>query len=262
MNVLITGATGGIGQALIDIMIKNNYHVIAIGRNKAELKTLQNRYRHMILCYSLDLTNDEEIEYFFNFLNMRKIRIHILINGAGIGEINYFEKMSYQKMKKMLDTNVTALTKFCSYFYKNMLRKGGTIVNISSTAGFQIGGPMMGVYYATKSYVNSLTYSLYQEARDKKVNIMLLAPGPTKTKFKGIPNELSKFEKLYITTPQEVAKEFYQGLTKEKFLVIPGRINKLMHWVEKIIPDRIILAMVERVQMKKYRNLKAKKEVK
>lgn len=256
MNVLITGATGGIGQALIDIMVKNNYHVIAIGRNKAELKTLQNKYRHMILCYSMDLTNGEEIEYFFNFLNDRKIKIHILINGAGIGEINYFEKTSYVKLKKMIDTNITALTKFCAHFYKIMVKKGGTIVNISSTAGFQTGGPLMSGYYASKSYVNSLTYSLYHEAKGKKVNIMLLAPGPTKTNFAGMPEELSRFEKQYITTPEEVATEFYKGLVKNKFLVIPGKINKLIYFIQKIIPDSLILRMVKNIQLKKYKNLR------
>lgn len=256
MNVLITGATGGIGKALIDVFIKNNYHVIALGRNRKELKNLQNKYGHMILCYSIDLSVEYEIDVFLNFLKERKIRIHLLINGAGIGELNYFEKTPYLKLKKMMDINITALTRFTSYFYKEMCKRGGTIINISSTAGFQCGGPLMAVYYATKSYVNSLTYSLRREARDKKVKIILLAPGPTKTTFVGIPKKLSFMEKLYITTPEEVANELYKGVVKNRFLIIPGKINKLLYYIDKILPGKISISLVEKIQKNKLLNKK------
>lgn len=251
MNVLITGATGGIGKALVDIFVKNNYHVIAIGRNKVELDRLQQKYHHMILCYSIDITNENEINSFFQFLRNNQIKVHILINGAGIGEINYFEKTSYATLKKMMEINMISLTKFTSYFYKEMQKNGGTIVNISSTAGFQSGGPYMSVYYATKSYVNSLTLSLYQENKNKELNIVLLAPGPTKTNFIGIPKTLNKWESLYITSPVEVAQTLYKGLKNKRFLIIPGKINKILYYLEKFMPIKLKLYLVEKIQKNK-----------
>ena len=85
----------------------------------------------------------------------------------------------------MIDINIIALTKFSKFYYDTMVKKNkGVIVNISSTAGFQQGGPLMSVYYATKSFVNSLTLSLYEEGKERGIKVFLLAPGPTKTNFK------------------------------------------------------------------------------
>lgn len=251
MNVLITGATGGIGKSLIDIFIKNNYHVIALGRNVDELKKLQNKYGHMILCYKINLNYENEIDSFFQFLEDKKIKIHILINGAGIGELDFFKNTSYQKIKKIIDTNILALTKFTSYFYKRMIKKGGTIINISSTAGFQCGGPLMAIYYATKSYVNSFTYSLYEESKNTKISIILLAPGPTLTNFAGMSQNLNSLEKLYITSPKEVATALFNGFIKKKFLIIPGKINKILYYSNKLLPSKIMLSFIKKIQEKK-----------
>lgn len=255
MNVLITGATGGIGKALVDIFIKNNYHVIAIGRNKNELEKLQQKYHHRILCYPVDVSHENEIDSFFQFLKNNEIKINILINGAGIGEINRFEEISYSSIKKMMEINMTSLTKFTSFFYKKMQKYGGTIINISSTAGFQIGGPYMAIYYATKSYVNSLTFSLFRENKNKNLKIILLAPGPTKTKFIGIPKNLNKWEKLYITTPEEVAQALYKGFRDNKFLIIPGKINKFLYYLEKLLPSNLSLYLVEKIQKNKIKKI-------
>lgn len=85
MNVLITGATGGIGQALIEVFYKNNWNILAVGRNKKILAELKLKYEDKIEIYSRDIEKKEEIEKFLQ--EIENIEINLLINGAGIGEI-------------------------------------------------------------------------------------------------------------------------------------------------------------------------------
>ena len=251
MKILITGATGGIGEALIEAFIKkgDNY-IIAIGRNKDKIKELEERFKNRVQGYPLDLENEKEIEKFLE--KIQNEDIDMVINGAGIGEIDYFENIPYDNLKKMLDINIVALTRFTKYFYDKMSTKGsGVIVNISSTAGFQQGGPLMSVYYGTKAFVNSLTLSLYEEGRERGVKLFLLTPGPTKTNFKGMDKELSKVEKIYVTTPEEVANKLLKGIERDKMIIIPGVVNKILYYLDKIIPLRIKLKSIKKIQEKK-----------
>lgn len=248
MKLLITGATGGMGEEIIKIFRKNSYEVIALGRDKKRLKKLEENYQ--VKSYSINIEEEIEIEKFLE--DIEDEEIDVVINGAGIGEIDYFENMEYEKIKKLIEINSIALTKITHHFYKKMIERGnGKIINISSTAGFQEGGPLMSVYYGTKAYVNSLTLSLYEEGRERGVEIYLLTPGPTKTKFKGMDRELSKFEKIYVTTPEEVAIELWKGIERKKKIIIPGKINKILYFIDKFIPLEVKLKSIKKIQEKK-----------
>lgn len=142
MNILITGATGGIGQALIEVFYKNSWNILAVGRNKKILEELKLKYGDKIEIYSRDIGKEKEIIEFLEEIRGREI--DLLINGAGIGEIGEFENISLIEEQRMIDINIQALLILTKYFYKKMLeRKEGGIINISSTAGFQVGGPLM-----------------------------------------------------------------------------------------------------------------------
>ena len=98
MKLLITGATGGMGEEIIKIFRKNSYEVIALGRDKKKLKRLEENYQ--VKSYSINIEEEIEIEKFLE--NIEDEEIDVVINGAGIGEIDYFENMEYEKIKKIL----------------------------------------------------------------------------------------------------------------------------------------------------------------
>ena len=171
MNVLITRATGCIGQALIEVFYKNSWNILAVGRNNKILEDLKLKYKDRIEIYSRDISKEKEIIEFLEEIKDREI--NLLINEARIGEIGEFENISLIEEQKMININIQALLILTKYFYKKMLkRKEGGIINISSTAGFQVGGPLMCGYYATKAYVNSLTFGLIEENQEKNIKIM------------------------------------------------------------------------------------------
>ncbi len=243
MRVLITGATGGIGKALIDIFYRNNWEILAIGRNQDILKELKKKYKEKLNIYPVDLEDEKNIDKFFKEIEEQDI--NLLINGAGIGELGYFEDISYENEKKMIDINIIALIKFTKYFYGKI----DGIINISSTAGFQYGGPLMSGYYATKSFVNSFTFGLMGE--ESKTKMMLLCPGPTLTNFKGMNKEIKGMAKFYITTPEEVAKRCYFDYLRKRRVSIPGKINKILYFFNKVMPIMPQLKAIKKVQEKK-----------
>lgn len=252
MNILITGATGGIGQALIEVFYRNGWDILAVGRNKKILEELKLKYGDKIEVYRKDIEKEEEIIKLLEEIENRKI--DLLINGAGIGEIGEFENIPLIDEQRMLNLNIQALLILTKYFYRKMLeRKEGGIINISSTAGFQVGGPLMCGYYATKAYVNSLTFGLIEESKEKNIKIMLLSPGPTATNFKGMKKEIEGIKKLYVTTPEEVANQCYRDYISGKNLSIPGRVNKILYYLNRFIPWKIQLRNIKKIQGKKYK---------
>lgn len=243
MKVLITGATGGIGRALIEVFYKNGWEILAVGRNQHILRELKAKYKEKLNIYSIDIEIEKNIDELLKDLEGQ--HIELLINGAGIGELGYFEEIPYADEKRMIDVNIIALIKFTKYFYGKT--KG--IINISSTAGFQYGGPLMSGYYATKSFVNSFTFGLMGE--ENKTRMMLLCPGPTLTNFKGVNRELKGLAKLYTTTPEEVAEKCYFDYLKRKRVSIPGKINKILYFFNKVMPIMSQLKMIKKIQEKK-----------
>lgn len=86
MKLLITGATGGIGEEIIKIFRKNSFEIIALGRDREKLKSLEERYQ--VKTYSINIENEKEIKKFLQ--EIEEEEIDIVINGAGVGEIDYW----------------------------------------------------------------------------------------------------------------------------------------------------------------------------
>lgn len=250
MKVLITGATGGIGQALVEVYYRQGWEIIAIGRNRDILKKLEKKYKDKIEVFQSDIAMKEELDILLK--KLEEIEIELIINGAGIGELGAYETISFDEEQRMINLNVIALVRITKYFYQRFKRLGkGGIINISSTAGFQYGGPLMAGYYAAKSYVNSLTFGLIGENDNVDIRIMLLCPGPTATSFKGMREEIKGCEKFYITTPAEVAENCYKDYERGRKVSIPGKINKMLYYLNKFIPWEMQLAGIKKIQKKK-----------
>ncbi|MDR3260097.1 MAG: SDR family NAD(P)-dependent oxidoreductase [Fusobacteriaceae bacterium] len=250
MYALITGATGGIGNALVDIFIENGYIVIATGRDIVKLNGLKDLYGDKIVIKRVDLT--KETDDFIKYLELENIEIDVLINNAGLGQLNYYEDIDFSDENEMIEVNVLALSKFTHYFYKKFRNKGkGGIINVSSVAALLNGGPLMAGYYASKSYVKSLTLSLVSENDNKNIKIMLLCPGPTFSNFVGMNLEKTFLNKLYMTMPEYVAQRCYSDFMKNKMISIPGIINKISILLSNIIPIRVIMYLTKKFQEKK-----------
>ena len=133
-----------------------------------------------------------------------------------------------------------------------MIKKdSGRILNIASIAGF-LPGPLMNTYYSTKSYVLSLTTAIYEELRHIKSNVKIsvVCPGPTDTNFNEVAGVKFGVKAMESKT---VVKYTLKKMFKNKLIIIPGFLNKLVYICSKIVPKKIILKLVYITQKKKER---------
>ena len=238
---LITGGSEGIGFELAKLFAEDKNNLILVARNKDKLikskDYIQNTYGVNVLIIDLDLSVDKSCEKLFKFVEENKLVVDNLINNAGIGSFGFFCEEEGGFEEEIIDLNIVSLTKITKYFLNKMIeRKSGSILNVSSTAAF-VGGPKMALYYATKSYVLSLTEAIHDEVSRCGVKVSCLCPGPVDTSFQNKSGiKKSKRAQKYIMSAEEVARIGYIDFKKGKTIIVPGIKNKILVFGNKLIP--------------------------
>ena len=182
-KVIVTGATGGIGNSIIECFVKNEAKLLATGTNEEKLKKLSNKYDN-IFTNKFDISNHEEIENFIE--NSSKIlngNPDILINNAGITRDNLSLRMSSKEWNEVLNINLTSTFLLCKFSLKKMIKnKYGKIVNITSVVG-HTGNVGQANYAASKSGIIGFSKSLALEYAKKNININCVSPGFIETQM-------------------------------------------------------------------------------
>lgn len=248
-NVLITGATSGIGYEFAKVFAKNKYNLLLCSRNKellAKIKTeLSEEYKVEVNIFAKDLSRKEDAKELYEEVVVKGITVDILINNAGAGYVGEFIKEEYERDESIMQLNMNALTYLTKSFAKEMVqRKKGRILNVASTGSYHP-GPYTAVYYATKAYVLSFTEALSEELKQYNVTVSALCPGATKTNFS---KNAGKKDNSNAMSPQFVAQKGYEGLMKNKVTIIPGFQYKLF----VLLPRKLVTPFIGRYQ----RNLK------
>ncbi len=246
MRALITGASSGIGKAIATELHNKGYEVILVARNLNELKKVANTLGSKTEVCKADLQNKDECIKLFN----KYKNIDILVNNAGFGVFGEFFNTNLDKELKMVELNVNAVLILTKLYLKEFIKKDkGIILNVASTAAF-LPGPLMSVYYSTKSFVYNLTMAIYQELKHKKskVKISCLCPGPVETNFNKVANVSFSFKAL---SSSYVAGYAVKKMFKGKTVIIPSFINKLMVLACKVIPTKLLLKVDYKIQKRK-----------
>ncbi len=210
-KVIITGATGGIGNAIVKCFIDQDAKILATGTNEEKLKKLEEKYSG-ILTSKFDISKHEEIENFIE--NSNKILDggpDILINNAGITRDNLSLRMSNNEWNEVININLTSTFMLCKFSLKKMIKKKyGKIVNITSVVG-HTGNVGQSNYAASKSGIIGFSKSLALEYAKKNININCVSPGFIETqmtdkidpKFKELI--ISKIPSNRLGSPEDVA---------------------------------------------------------
>lgn len=238
---LITGATSGIGYALAKVFAEHGYGLILVSSDFKHLKDkkyeLNDIYDVPILIYEQDLSELKAAECLYARLKKEGVDISILVNNAGIGLVGRSETIDLYKDEKLMILNMITPTQLCKLFISD--RKRGRILNVSSIGAFQP-GPYTAAYYASKAYLLSYSRAIRYEA-DKNIHICTLCPGSTATPFF---EKIGKPVPMLALSAEKVAQLAYKGLMKDKEIIIPGVMNKLMRW----IPIKIKMAVIARMK--------------
>ena len=252
-TALITGASGGIGYELALLFARDGFDCILVARSHEKLNALaarlESEFRVKTLVLPKDLSNPSAVDAIYEEISAASMPVDVLVNNAGFPVFGLFSETDLDTELEMLQVNVMALTQLTKLFLRGMLeRRYGRILNLASTAAFEP-GPLMAVYYASKAYVLSFSEALANELGGTGVTVTILAPGPTRTGFqKRGQLEDSRLVQGQIADAQSVALAGYRGLMAGKTIVIPGFTNKLIPWIVRISPRRVVTRVVRRMQ--------------
>ena len=176
-KALITGASGGIGKEIANVLIEHNAEVCISGRNLDELnalKELLGEKCHVVTC---DLSKKDEIIELIKKTEEVLGHIDILVNNAGITKDNIFLRMSENEWEDVLNVNLNSTFSILKLITKGMIkRRYGRIINISSVVGVT-GGAGQVNYSASKAGLIGLTKSLSQEVATRNITVNCIAPG-------------------------------------------------------------------------------------
>ena len=250
MKALITGASSGIGLDIARYLATKGYELILVARSKEKLEYIQSKMPTKTTIVVMDLSNEQKLKELC--VLMKNEDIDMLVNNAGFGNFGEFSETELSKDMEMINTNIKAVHILTKFALKNMIKKDyGYILNVASSAGFMPGGPLLSTYYATKSYVLSLTEAINYELKKKKSNVIVsaLCPGPVDTNFNNVANVTFKTKAL---SSKFVAKyAIDEILENKKLIIIPGRKMKLAKFFSRFLSDKALLRITYKIQRKK-----------
>ena len=175
-KILITGATGGIGKALVKKFVTLEGNVLATGTKTEKLNALKEKFPNINIL-KFDISDHSKIEEFIENTSSQLAGLDVLVNNAGINMDNLSLRMKDEEWKKVIDVNLGATFFLCKYAIKKMLKnKYGRIVNITSIVG-HTGNLGQANYAASKAAIIGMSKSLAIEYAKKNITINCVSPG-------------------------------------------------------------------------------------
>ena len=180
-NIIVTGASGGIGNSIVKKLNEAGANVLASGTRKEKLEELKNIYNN-IKILDFDIAQSDKIEGFIDTATVALGgSLNCIVNNAGITLDNLAIRMSFDEWKKVIDINLTSTFLMSKFAIKKMLKnKSGKIVNITSVVG-HTGNIGQANYTASKAGIVAMSKSLAIEYAKKNININCISPGFIKT---------------------------------------------------------------------------------
>ena len=175
-NILVTGASGGIGKEIVKKFVSLGGNVLGTGTKIEKLDLLKKQYP-TIKVKKFDMSEDSRIEEFIDNVNLELGGLDILINNAGMNIDNLSLRMNEEEWKKVININLTSTFLLSKYAIKKMLKnKFGRIINITSIVG-HTGNVGQANYAASKSGIIGMSKSLAIEYAKKNITVNCISPG-------------------------------------------------------------------------------------
>lgn len=254
-NVLITGATSGIGYEFAKLFAQKNCNLILVARNRenlkktaAEIKQIAKNPLLQITEIAIDLFEREAAREIYELTKKKKIFVDILINNAGQGEWGKFIENDLDREISLVDLNINSVLGLTKFYLQDMLRKNrGKILFVASSVS-KAPSPYLAVYAATKAFILSFAEALAKENENTNITITALQPDATDTDFfhKAKAENSVTYKEKKLAHPETVAKDGFEALEKGKNVVKSGLQNKFQSILNNIISDDMIVSNMEK----------------
>ena len=242
--VVITGGSDGIGKALIETLIPLGAKVATCGRNHDKIYKLQIEYSHVMLhAMACDVSNEEECRRFIESTIETFGGIDILINNAGISMRALFAEATAEVTRKVMDINFMGAVYCTKYALPSILERKGTIVGVSSIAGYR-GLPGRSAYSASKFALQGWLEALRTELLQSGVHVMWVCPGFTTSNIRhaaldsaGQSRGESVLNEQKLMSADECARHIVRAIEKRKRTLVLTFMGKITVFLNKAFPS-------------------------
>lgn len=242
--VVVTGGTDGIGKALVAEFLERGAKVSTCARTAEKLETLENEFfGKSLFTMVADVSKEGDCKNFIEATIQKFNGIDILINNAGISMRGMFQETTLETLRRVMDINFWG-TVYCTKFaLDSILKNKGTIVGMSSVAGYR-GLPGRSGYSASKFAVNGWLEALRTELLETGVNVMWVCPGFTKSNIRNAalnkdakPQVESPLKEEKLMTAEECAQHIIKAISKRKRTLILTFTGKETVYMNKFFPS-------------------------
>ena len=248
---VITGASGGIGEALAYCAAKAGRKLVLVARSADKMKAVAEKITALGApepeIVALDLSDPKSGPTLAQTLRQKNLKVFELVNNAGYGLAGPVEALDAADQVGIVDVNVRALTDLTLRFLPEIIESKGGVLNVASTAAFQP-GPNMAVYYASKAYVLSFSEAIWFELRGR-ARVTCLCPGPVPTGFSARANKGRKLRlmRLSMTSAEFVAARGWERFQRGQRVVVPGVMNEIAALLAPLTPKALLLWIASRL---------------
>ena len=242
---ILTGASAGLGQSFFRSLVARHPDldgIWLIARRRERLEAMAEGCPIPVTFLPMDLTDAACYDALGDKLKADSVSVKILINNAGLGELDNVIDSDWRTQSRMVDLNCRALTAVTTVVLPYM-DKGSYVLNVCSIASF-CPNARMTVYSSTKAYVMSFSRGLREELKPYGINVLAVCPGPMKTEFLEVANitDRSKmFKTLPYSDPDVVADRAVVKAGKGRSVYTPKFLFKFYRVLAKLAPHSIIM---------------------
>jgi 3-dehydrosphinganine reductase len=246
-TALITGGSSGIGLAIAEKLAERGANLWLLARRKEILEQAKAKVtsrkvnpQQQVEIMAVDVTKNDQVSNSINEMIQQSGVPDILINSAGITQPGYFEYLDMETFNQQMDVNYMGMVNTIKAVLPGMIERGsGSIVNIASMSAI-ISVPGYTAYGASKFAVRGFTESLRSEVQRKGIHIAIVFPPDTETpqlEYDRLhrPAEVDVLVSLdTVLRPEAVAEAILKGITKRKYMIIPGLSNQFFYWLQSL----------------------------
>ncbi len=248
---LVTGASQGLGRVFAQALASRGQNVILVARSRDKLENLADELQRsqsvIAKVIEFDLASPSAGPRLAQEVHDQKLQVNLLINNAGFGVRGEFQTLTLQRQMEMVRLNNHAVVELTYSLLPSLMEHPQAgIINVSSAAGFQP-IPYASLYSATKAFLTNFSLGLQEELRSSRVSVVTLCPGRILAgSHGGEANGNRKFGFAY-QAPGDVVREALESLANGGGLVVPGFVNKLSVFAQRLIPRRAVPALVAKM---------------
>lgn len=251
-HALVTGASSGIGAAIAREYARRGVPLVLTARRVDKLEQLAAELRGLVPVEVIpaDLADPLAVEALVAEIQARGLSIRILVNNAGFGVPGRYQTRDWMAHLQFLQVMIVSLSELTWRLLPSIQASGsGRILNIASFAALVPGADGQTLYAAAKAYLVKFSESLSLENADRGVHVTALCPGFTWSEFHDVTGTREMMSKLptwaWLET-DAVARAGIDGVEAGHVVVVPGRVYKLLRFVAKHLPDRLVLHLMGR----------------